>query len=39
MIFDENGNRIIAEERVYDSSSQSDKANQMTLDAGKDIRL
>ncbi|TYO89700.1 hypothetical protein LX74_02692 [Elizabethkingia miricola] len=35
MIFDENGNRIIAEERVYDSSSQSDKANQMTLDAGK----
>ena len=35
MVFDENGNRITAQEKVYDSSNQSTTANQMTLNAGK----
>ncbi|WP_462350387.1 hypothetical protein [Elizabethkingia bruuniana] len=36
MVFDENGNRITAQEKIYDSSNQSDTANQMILNAGKD---
>ncbi|WP_407480457.1 hypothetical protein [Elizabethkingia miricola] len=36
MVFDESGNRIAAQEKVYDSSNQSDTANQMILNAGKD---
>ena len=35
MVFDENGNRVTAQEKVYDSSNQSNTANQMTLNAGK----
>lgn len=35
MVFDENGNRITAQEHVYDSSNQSNTANQMILNAGK----
>ena len=35
MVFDENGNRIFAQEKVYDSHTQSLVANQMTLNAGK----
>ncbi|WP_454060090.1 hypothetical protein [Elizabethkingia ursingii] len=35
MVFDENGNRIIAQEKVYDSTNQSNTANQMILNAGK----
>lgn len=35
MVFDENGNRITAQEKVYDSSTQSNSANQMILNAGK----
>lgn len=36
MVFDENGNRITAQEKVYDSSNQSNTADQMILNAGKD---
>ncbi|MDX8568490.1 hypothetical protein OZ668_10855 [Elizabethkingia sp. HX XZB] len=35
MIFDENGNRITAQEKVYDNSNQSNTADQMILNAGK----
>ncbi|MCT3646396.1 hypothetical protein HZQ44_04790 [Elizabethkingia anophelis] len=36
MVFDENGNRITAQEKVYDSSNHSNTADQMILNAGKD---
>ncbi|OPC00284.1 hypothetical protein BAS09_16495 [Elizabethkingia ursingii] len=35
MVFDENGSRITAQEKIYDSTNQSNTANQMILDAGK----
>lgn len=35
MVFDENGNRITAQEKIYDASTQSNTTNQMILDAGK----
>ena len=39
MVFDENGNRITAQEKIYDSSNQSDTANQMILNAERIILL
>ncbi|MEH7889944.1 hypothetical protein [Elizabethkingia meningoseptica] len=35
MVFDENGNRIVSKEKTYDSTTQSNTANQMVLNAGK----
>lgn len=35
MVFDENGDRIVAQEKVYDSTTQSNANNQMILNAGK----
>ena len=39
MVFDENGNRITAQEKVYDSSNQSNTADQIILNAGQDYTV